>query len=82
MKYWLVVYILLNGVWTPGAEVKPAGWSPRAYPSLAVCEKRRRFAEKAVKGVAKAPSKWFCTRTPDAPLSVLEAEKKARAKGR
>ncbi len=32
MKYWLVVYMLLNGVWTPGSEVRPMGWHPRAYP--------------------------------------------------
>ncbi|HHN67301.1 MAG TPA: hypothetical protein ENK15_04600 [Thermopetrobacter sp.] len=78
MKYWLVVHILLNGVWTPGAQVKPAGWHPRVYPSLAECERRRAFAMKAVKGVSKAESKWFCTRTPDAPLAALEEEARAR----
>ena len=76
MKYWLVVFILLDGVWTPGAEVKPIGWHPRAYPSREICEKRKAFAMKAVEKTAKAPSKWFCTTTPDVPLSELE--KKAR----
>ena len=81
MKYWLVVFILLNGQWVHGADVKPAGWSPRAYPSLAVCEARRRFAQAAVKGVSKAPSRWFCTRRPTASLAELEAEERARRAG-
>ena len=82
MKYWLVVFILLNGQWVHGKDVKPAGWSPRAYPSLAACEERRRFAVEAVKGVAKAPSKWFCTTRPEASLEELEAEERERRKGR
>jgi len=79
MKTWLVVYILLNGVWTPGDEVKPAGWHPRAYATRAECEKRKAFAMKAVKGVSKSPSKWFCANDPSAPLAELE---KAAGAGR
>ena len=72
MKTWLVVYILLNGAWTPGDQVKPAGWHPRAYASKAICEKRRAFAIEAVKKTAKAPSRWFCTTNPKASLAELE----------
>ena len=80
MKYWLVVYMLLNGVWTPGSEVQPMGWHPRAYPSKEICEKRKAFAMKAVEKTSKTPSKWFCTTTPDA--SLEELERQARQEGR
>ncbi len=76
MKTWLVVYILLGGVWTPGAEVRPGGWAPRAYPSLAECERRRAFAMRAVRGVSETPSKWFCAPRPD--MTLAEMERAAR----
>jgi len=72
MKYWLVVYILLNGVWTPGAEVKPVGWHPRAYSSLAECETRKAFATRAVKKASRAAARWFCTLDREASLADLE----------
>ncbi len=79
MKYWLVVFILLNGEWTPGAKVKPMGWHPRAYDSLETCQKRKAFAIEAVRKTAKAPSRWFCTTRPDAPLEELEREAKGKS---
>ena len=45
MKWWLSVFFLVNGVWTPGPDVEP-GWAPRPFPSEAECRTRKKFAEK------------------------------------
>ena len=86
MKTWLVVFLLLNGQWVPGAQVKGGGWAPRAYASMAECEKRRRFAVDSVRHVQKRmiPMKWFCATSPDATLAELEksAPEKSAAQGR
>lgn len=43
MKYWLVVYIMINGAWVPGEQV--AGWGPVAYESEALCVESKGRAE-------------------------------------
>lgn len=72
MKYWLVIYILLEGTWTPGAEVSKGGWSPRAYDTLEICKTRRDFAAKLMKQVGKVEALHFCTQNPDATLDELK----------
>ena len=46
MKFWLVFYFLINGVWTPGDFAQPDGWSSISYDSLETCETRKAYAEK------------------------------------
>lgn len=72
MKYWLVVFIFTGGHWVAGKDVKPTGWSPRAYASKAECMERRAYALKALKVYTRAPSKWFCTTNKTATLAELE----------
>lgn len=43
MKYWLVVYIMINGAWVPGEELE--GWGPVAYETKAGCLKSKTRAE-------------------------------------
>ena len=45
MKFWLVFYFLINGVWTPGDFAQPDGWTSIQYDSLAECEERRTCAQ-------------------------------------
>lgn len=72
MKYWLVVFILSDGVWVAGADMPNAGWSPRQYESLEVCNTRRDFAANLVKQIGRAQTKHFCTQNPEATLAELE----------
>ncbi|NNF78915.1 MAG: hypothetical protein HKN05_12880 [Rhizobiales bacterium] len=72
MKYWLVIFVLSEGVWVSGAEMPNSGWSPRKYESLQVCKTRRNFAAKLVKQIGKTQTKHFCTRAPGATLAELE----------
>lgn len=74
MKYWLVMYALLDGTWTAGADIPRGGWSPRAYDTLEICEKRREFAANHMKRTGKLEAKHFCTRNKDATLEELEKE--------
>ena len=64
MRWWLSVFFLVNGVWTPGAEVEH-GWAPRPYETEAECITRKRFAERQC---AQHPldyrAEWRCT-SPD-----------------
>jgi len=43
MKYWLVVYIMINGAWIPGEQLE--GWGPMAYESHERCLKNKARAE-------------------------------------
>ena len=43
MKYWLVVYIMINGAWVSGEELE--GWGPVAYESEALCLESKARAE-------------------------------------
>ncbi len=74
MKTWLVVFILLNGQWVPGARVEGGGWAPRAYASAEECERRRAFAMRSVEHVRHrmVPMRWFCVADPDVSLKELE----------
>ncbi len=72
MKYWLVMFILTDGAWVPGAEIPNAGWGPRAYESLEICQTRRNFAANLVKQIGKSETKHFCTKDPKATLAQLE----------
>ena len=72
MKYWLVIFVFLDGAWTPGAEIEKGGWSPRAYDTLEICKTRRDFAANLVKQVGKVKAHHFCTTTPDATLEELK----------
>lgn len=72
MKYWLVIFILTDGAWVAGAKIPNAGWAPRAYESLEVCQTRHDFAANLVKRIGKTKAKHFCTQTPEATLAQLE----------
>ena len=72
MKYWLVMFVLVEGSWVAGAKMPTPGWSPRAYDSLEICRKRRDFAAKLVKQTGRAETRHFCTTTPEASLEDLE----------
>ena len=74
MNYWLVMYVLLDGTWTSGADIPRGGWSPRAYDTLEICQTRRDFAAKHVKQTGKAETRHFCTQNKDASLEELEKE--------
>lgn len=43
MKYWLVVYIMMNGVWVPGEQLE--GWGSVPYETEARCLKSKARAE-------------------------------------
>ena len=43
MKYWLVVFILINGTWVPGEKLE--GWGPVAYENEALCLESKARAE-------------------------------------
>lgn len=43
MKYWLVVYIMINGAWVPGEKLE--GWGPVIYESEAGCLESKARAE-------------------------------------
>ena len=75
MKYWLVIFVLSDGAWVPGAEMPNPGWSPRQYESLEVCKTRRDFAANLVKQIGQTEAKHFCTQTPEATLAELEKAK-------
>ncbi|GEM_PF-6971411 len=75
MTWWLVLFVLIDGQWVPGADLTPEGWSPRAYDTREECMERRDFAEESLADLRNVDdSKWFCTRDRDAALSELEAE--------
>ncbi len=74
MKYWLVMYILIDGTWTAGADIPRGGWAPRAYDTLEVCQKRRDFAAKHMKRTGKLEARHFCTQNEAASFEELEQE--------
>lgn len=58
--WWLNVFFLINGVWTPGAQLE--GWSPREYASEQECLERKSFAENECRlHPLKHASVWTCT---------------------
>ncbi len=70
--WWLVVFILIDGAWVPGAEVTPEGWSPRAYETRAECMDRKAFAERALADLTNVrETRWYCTQDPDTPMEEL-----------
>ncbi len=38
MKYMLVIYFLIKGVWVAGDDLPTEGWSALAYPTLEQCQ--------------------------------------------
>lgn len=64
MQWWLSVFFLVNGVWTPGPEVEP-GWAPRPYATEEECITRKRFAEHQCEEYPlDYRTEWRCT-SPD-----------------
>lgn len=70
MDWWLSVFFLINGVWVPGNEVSPEGWSPRAYPTQEECLVRKDFAERQCEAFPlDYRAEWRCS-APDPLLEV------------
>ena len=67
MKWFLVVYFLVNGSWYPGEVVEPNGWSSREYPTKQECEFRRDIMNESFDASdAKGKMKGVCqTRSPN-----------------
>ena len=72
MKHWLVIFILTDSGWIAGDKMPNPGWSPRAYDSLEICQKRRDFAAKLVKDIGRVETKHFCSQNKNATLEELE----------
>jgi len=76
MKWWLSVFFLVNGVWTPGPEVGP-GWEPRPFATEDECQARKTFAEKQCRDFPfDDRTEWRCT-SPD-PLTRPPADLEGR----
>ena len=72
MKWWLSVFFLINGTWTPGDKIDQTGWSPRAYATKIECFERKKFAEKYCKQYStEYQTAWFCSE--GKPLNELPA---------
>jgi hypothetical protein len=60
MKWWLSVFFLIEGEWTPGEDFQ--GWSPRAFDTQQECEDRRSFAERECRLRPLAyDTVWICS---------------------
>jgi hypothetical protein len=66
--WWLNVFFLVHGLWVPGHQMSPDGWSPRSYATEQECLDRRAYAERQCKEhPLDYPAAWICS--PNAPLT-------------
>jgi|LNFM01.1.fsa_nt_gb hypothetical protein len=75
--WWLNVFFLVHGLWVPGHQMSPEGWSPRSYATEQECLERRAYAERQCKEhPLDYPTAWICS--PDNPLTEPPAHMRGR----
>ena len=69
MKWFLVVYFLVNGSWYPGEVIEPDGWSSIEYATKEECEHRRDFMNEGIDN-SKVKGLMIGVCQPESPNSI------------